>query len=256
MSRSVFRGPQCDLSGAYVAMIGGAQTFGKYVVAPFPALVEEATGYPVANLGGLNAGVEFYLSDPCALQVARKAQVAVVQVTGAEALSNRFYTVHSRRNDRVLTATPALRALFPEVEFTDIHFTRHLLTVLQVAGPDRFAGVMAELKATWIVRMRALLAELPPRRILLWMADAALPACANSLDPRAGPLLIDRQMVEAVLPAVSTFLQVVPSAAARAEGVRRMQFPDGEQHCARFLPGGTAHREVAEAMIPALMRLF
>ncbi|HLQ19378.1 MAG TPA: DUF6473 family protein, partial [Tabrizicola sp.] len=103
-SKALFRGPQRDLSLPYVAMLGGSATFGKYVERPYPALVEAALGRPVANLGGLNAGPDFYLTDPAALDVAARAQVAVVQVTGAEALSNPFYTVHSRRNDRFLAA--------------------------------------------------------------------------------------------------------------------------------------------------------
>ncbi|WP_309667822.1 DUF6473 family protein [Tabrizicola sp.] len=260
MSRSVFRGPRRDLSGAYLAMIGGSQTFGKYVTAPFPTLVEEAMGVPVANLGGLNAGPEFYLADPETLAIARGARLAVVQITGAEALSNRYYTVHSRRNDRFLGATPALRALYPEVEFTDIHFTRHLLLVLQAAGVDRFAKVVAALKSTWIDRMRTLLSHLPRQRILLWMADDPVPDNATQLDPGTpfagpGPLLVDGAMVAALLPEVSTFLQVVPSAAARAEGVRRMQFPESAQHSAHCLPGATAHREAAEALIPAILRV-
>ena len=112
-SKSLFRGPLRDLSRPYVAMLGGSPTFGKYVDHPYPALVERALGLPVANLGGLNAGPDFYLSDPGLMDVAAGAQLAVVQITGAEAVSNPFYSVHGRRNDRFLAATPALRPLTP-----------------------------------------------------------------------------------------------------------------------------------------------
>jgi hypothetical protein len=256
MSRAVFRGPRRDLSGHYVAMLGGSPTFGKYVAAPFPLLVEQATGHPVANLGGLNAGPDFYLSDPAALAVAAGARVAVVQVTGAEAMSNPFYTVHSRRNDRFLAATPALRALYPEVEFTDIHFTRHLLIVLQRAGPGRFAGVVAGLKANWLLRMQALLAQLPPRRVLLWLADTAPPVQATNLDPACGPLFIDAAMLAALRPLVSAVIDVVPSDTARAEGLRRMQVPETEVATARCLPGSAVHDEVAARLAPVVARLL
>lgn len=256
MSRAVFRGPQRDLTGDYVAMLGGSPTFGKYVAAPFPLLVEEATGHPVANLGGLNAGPDFYLSDPAALQVAAGARVAVVQVTGAEAMSNPFYTVHSRRNDRFLAATPALTALYPEVEFTEIHFTRHLLLVLQQSGPDRFATVAAGLKANWLQRMQALLAQLPDRRVLLWLADAAPPEVACHLDPACGPLLVDAAMLAVLRPLVSTQVNAVPSEQARAEGLCRMQVPETELVTARCLPGSAVHHEVAALLSPVVASLL
>ena len=253
-SRSVFRGPPRDLSRPYVAVLGGSQTVGKYVAAPFTTLVEEATGHPVVNLGSQNAGVELYLADPATLEVASRARLAVVQITGAECLSNRFYTVHSRRNDRFLAARPALTALFPEVELTDIHFTRHLMLVLRAAGEDRFATLVAHLKANWLGRMGQLLANLPARRVLLWMADAPLPDCAD--DPATGPMFVDCAMVDALMPRVAHLVEVVPSAAARAEGLCRMQFPDGEQETARLLPGVTAHGEVARALAPVVRGLF
>lgn len=254
MSRAVFRGPQRDLSGDYIAMLGGSQTFGSYVEAPFPTLVEEATGHLVVNLGGRNAGPELYLSDPAALRVASGARLAVVQITGAEGVSNQFFTVHGRRNDRFIAASPALTALFPEVDVTDIHFTRHLLLVLQAAGRDRFAGVVAHLKATWLGRMTQLLAHLPARRVLLWMAEGAVPVHAS--EPSAAPMFIDRAMIDALLPRVTRLVEASPSADARAEGLCRMQFPEAEQATARLMPGTTAHREVARALVPVVEALF
>lgn len=156
-SKTLFRGPERVLTQPFVAMLGGSPTFGKYVAQPFPALVERALDHPVANLGGLNAGPDFYLSDPAALAVAARARVAVVQVTGAEALTNPYYSVHSRRNDRFLAATPALRALFPTVDFAEVHFTRHLLQVLERSDPAACAQVVSGLKEAWMGRMRRLL---------------------------------------------------------------------------------------------------
>lgn len=256
LSRAIFRGPERDLSGAYVVTLGGSSTFGKYVEEPFPALLEKATGRPVANLGGLNAGPDFYLSDPAALRVAARARVAVIQITGADALSNPFYSVHARRNDRFLAATPALRTLFPEVEFTDIHFTRHLLMVLERADAGRFALVRDGLKANWLLRMRALLGHLPARRVLLWLADSAPPARAERLDPASGPLLVDMSMLNALRPEAGILIEAVPSPEALAEGVARMQFPQTEAAQARHLPGLAVHREVAALLAPVVTELL
>jgi hypothetical protein len=256
LSRPVFRGPERDLSGSYIVALGGSPTFGKYVVNPYPALLEQATGHQVANLGGLNAGPDFYLSDPAALRVAAQARVAVVQITGADALTNPFYTVHARRNDRFLAARPALRTLFPEVEFTDIHFTRHLLMVLQRTDAARFAVVLAGLKANWLQRMRQLLACLPPRRVLLWLGDSLPPARANGLDPALGPLMVDRDMLATLGPEVTALVEAVPSPEAQAEGIARMHFPQTEAAQARHLPGSAVHGEVAALLGPVVKALL
>ncbi len=255
-SRAVFRGPLRDLSRPYVAMLGGSPTFGKYVATPFPALVEAATGTSVVNLGALNAGPDFYLSDPAVLDVAAGAEVAVVQITGAEALSNPYYSVHSRRNDRFLTATPALRALFPEVDFADIHFTRHLLLVLARTDQARFSTIVQALKANWLARMRDLLAQLPPCRVLLWLADGAPPAQDSAHDLDQAPLLVDAVMLAELQPAVSAVIEAIPSHKARNEGTTYMHYPETEATLARCLPGSTMHREIADLLAPCVRSLL
>lgn len=253
-AKAVFRGPGRDLSRPYVAMLGGSATFGKYVDQPYPALVETALGWPVANLGGLNAGPDFYLSDPATLDIAAGARAAVVQVTGAEVLSNPFYTVHGRRNDRFLAATPALRALVTQVDFTDIHFTRHLLQVLRRADAGVFAQVVQGLRQTWLARMRQLLAGLPARRVLLWLADAPPPDRADSLD--RAPLFVDRGMLDALRLEVAAIVIVTPSSRARAMARFDMTYAETEAMQAACLPGAAVHAEVADRLAPVLTRLM
>lgn len=251
-ARATFRGPARDLRGPYVAMLGGSSTFGKYVAAPFPDLVEQALGRTVVNLGGQNAGPDFYLADRGALDVAGRARVAVMQVTGAEALSNPWYMVHSRRNDRVLAVSPELRTLFPEIDFAEIHFTRPLLSALQAADACRFKTVVDILQETWVVRMNQLLTHLPPRRLLLWLSDAAPPETALSLDAPWGPLLVDSAMIEALGPAVTKVVQVMPTASALVEGAAGLSFPQTEAVQARSHPGSAVHAEVAARLAPLL----
>jgi Domain of unknown function (DUF6473) len=255
-SRAVFRGPARDLTLPYAAMLGGSSTFGKYVARPYPALVEQSLGRPVVNLGALNAGADFYLADPPALNIAARARAAVVELAGAEALSNPFYTVHSRRNDRFLAATPALRALYPEVDVTDIHFTRHLLQVLHRTDPERFARVVSGLQTNWVARMRQLLLHLPPRRLLLWLADAPPPDTAFAPEAAGGPLFVNATMVRALWPAVSGLVFAMPGPATRARGVDGMMFPEIEATQAALLPGPAQHAEVAAQLAQTLARLF
>lgn len=256
LSRAVFRGPERDLSGSYIVALGGSPTFGKYVAQPYPALLEEATGLPVANLGGLNAGLDFYLSDPAALRVAAHARVAVLQITGADAVSNPFYTVHVRRNDRFVAANPALRALYPEVDFTEIHFTRHLLQVLWRTDAYRFETIRHALQETWLTRMRQLLVHLPLRRVLLWLADSHPPAITTVVETGNRPLLVDEAMLAALGPISTALVEAVPSPMARAEGLARMQVPQTEVELARYLPPSAVHDEVAALLAPVVMDLL
>jgi hypothetical protein len=255
-SRAVFRGPKRDVTGDYVAVLGGSASFGKYVAQPYPALLERALDCPVANLAAQNAGPDLYLADPAALAIAAGAAVAVVQVTGAEGLSNPFYSVHARRNDRFVAATPALRALYPQVDFTEIHFTRHLLTVLRRADPQRFEEVLRVLQDTWVLRMRNLLARLPAWRVLVWLSDAPPTDVASDPAPGFSPWLVDRGMLAALQGPRTRLVELVASPAALTEGAAGMQYPPTEAQQALALPGAAVHAEAAGRLAPEIGRLI
>lgn len=255
-SRLSFRGPRRELTGEYVVMLGGSETYGRFVTAPFPSLVEERLGMPVANLGCQNSGPDVYLADRPVLEVTRNAHVAVVQVTGAQNLTNRYYTVHPRRNDRFTHATPLLRSLYRDVDFTGIHFTGHLLMVLAGKGQERFAPIMAELKVLWLQRMKMLMQHLPERRVLLWIADRRPLAAGLRGGPSYAPWLIDREMLDELKPLVSAQVEVVMSPEARAEGVGAMRFAPVDEAAAWSLPGAAAHHEVAKTLLPVIKGLL
>lgn len=253
-SRLTFRGPLRDLSREYLVSLGSSETYGRFVVAPFPALIEENLGIPVANLGAPNAGPDVYLGDRGVIEVAADAHLAVLQVMGAQNMTNRYYTVHPRRNDRFVAATPLLRSMYRDVDFTEIHFTRHLIQTLWSRGPERFEPIAAELKSLWRERMTAILLRLPPRRILFWMADHVPPVAAD--DPTAAPALVDRSMVTALRPHAAAYVEHIPSDAARADGLRSMRFLPGEERAVHEVPNAAIHQEAAESLLPAIERLL
>ena len=111
-SKLAFRGPPRPLPRDYVCFVGGTETFGKFVSRPFPALVEDMTGLTSLNLGSANAGLDSFVQDPTVIAMARQARLVVLQLMGPQYLSNRFYTVHPRRNDRFLKANAPLRRLY------------------------------------------------------------------------------------------------------------------------------------------------
>jgi len=254
-SKLLFRGPRRDLERPYVAVLGGTETYGKFVPVPYPVLVEEATGVRMVNLGCVNAGLDVYVNDPAVLEIAAGALATVVQIVGAQNLSNRFYAVHPRRNDRFLAASALLRELYPEVDFTEFHFTRHLLQSLHAQAPERFKVVAAELCATWVARMVGLLDHIPGKTVLMWLADHAPPPPGRHPDLLADPLMIDADMIATARAHASAYLEVVSSAAARAGGLAGLAFAPLEQPAALEVPGPAVHREVARALAVALQRL-
>ena len=251
-SRLTFRGPRRSLDRPYVAFLGGAETYGKFVAEPFADLVEDESGYAAINLGCINAGPDVYLAEPEVIRIAHGAEAVVLQIMGAANLSNRYYSVHPRRNDRFIAATPLLSALYREVDFTEFHFTRHMLTTLQTVSKDRFEMVAEDLRRTWVARMAELLGQLPARTVLLWMADAPPLARGQRGTLRDEPVLVDRAMVAEIVPRAGAYVEAVTSPGARLASLDGMAFAALEALAAAALPGPSVHREVAAQLVVAL----
>ncbi|RUS60278.1 hypothetical protein EGN72_10870 [Pseudorhodobacter sp. E13] len=255
-SKLVFRGPKHSLRQPYSVAIGGTETYGKFVPEPYSVLLAQLTGRSVVNFGYMNAGPDVFLHDPEVLDIAAHAELTIVQIVGAQNLSNRYYTVHPRRNDRFLRASVWLQKTFREVDFTDFHFTRHMLQSLYEVSPQRFREVAAELQATWVARMQLLLQSLKGPTLLLWMADRPPPAADAAMEPYSNPVLINAAMIDQVRGAASAYLEVVTSQQANDEGVDQMAFSAMDRAAAEGVPGPRAHREVAEAIADATRQLF
>ena len=254
-SRLIFRGPKRSLDPPYVAVLGGTETYGKFIANPYPALLERKTGRQMVNLGCPNAGPDVFLQDSEILKIAAGADLTILQIPGAANLCNRFYDVHPRRNDRFLRASPWLRALYRDVDFTEFHFTRHMLHRLHAVSAERFGLVVTELRSAWVTRMQAVLDRLPGPVILLWMAGHAPGGDAAPVDLMAEPVLVDAAMLAALGPVGQNRIEVIYSDAARAEGVENLCFTGLERPAAEGVPGTRAHHEVAAALAPVLARL-
>lgn len=249
-SKLVFRGPPRDMGGRYGVVIGGTETFGKYVAQPFAEHLEAALGMPVVNLGVSNGGPEVFLAEAEVTRIARNARTVVVQVLGAQNQSNLYYTVHPRRNDRVLGVTGAMRALYPEVDFTEFHFTRHLLQSLHGVSRGRFGLVVAELQARWVERMAAFLRGLGERTVLMWTgAQPPLVDASQQIGPRY-PAFVDKAMVQKMAALVARQIEFCPA-------MERPAPDDIMQNLAieAGVLGMRAHRDIADRLVPVLREL-
>lgn len=248
-SKLLFRGPRKKMEGDYVAVIGGTETYGKFVERPFTDLVEDEIGTSSINFGCVNAGPDVFLNEPVLLEACSKARVTVIQAMGAQNMSNRFYAVHPRRNDRFLKASVLLKTVFREVDFTDFHFTRHMLSTLKKLSEERFALVEDELKEAWKARMQVMLEKIQGKTVVLWIDDSN---SEGESDLGRDPLFVDREMIEAIRPYCTKVVEVSLTDQAKAEGVEGMVYPEMEEPMAKAMMGLRAHSEIASALSGAL----
>ena len=252
-SKILFRGPKRPLNAPYVAFFGGTTTYGKFIETPFSNLIEEGLGLPCINFGCVNGGVDVYAADPVLRDAAIGARVTVIQVTSPRNMSNRFYKVHPRRNDRFVEASPLLRTIYREVDFAEFNFTNHMLQRLLLISPERFHAVLDELRTAWLARMRLVLSQIPGKTVLLWASDHAPSETATDID--TDPAFVNSGMIAEIEPLVTKVVKVVASREAREAGTDGMVFAEMDAPAAATMLGPKVHREIADALLPVLLDL-
>ena len=250
-SKLMCRGPRRKLDKPYMAFLGGSETYGKFVDQPFVALVEQAIGTPCVNLGSANSGLDAYLQDPDILGIAAGARLTVVQVMGAQNLSNRYYRVHPRRNDRFLAASPLLKTIYREVDFTEFHFNKHLLGTLKSISPERFRIVQYELQQAWLGRMRLLLGSLTCKPVLLWLRYGAEPSTPLGQKP----LLVGRDMLDHLAEDIAGIIEVPVARTGESNELDKMRFGPMQAPAATHMIGPDTHRLIAD-QVTGIVREF
>ncbi|SLN45434.1 DUF6473 family protein [Roseisalinus antarcticus] len=248
-SRLTFRRPRRTLDAPYAAFVGGAETFGKFLEDPFVDRIERRTGVTCVNFGIVNAGIGAHLGDSAVMATCHDAALTVVELMGAHNLSNRFYQVHPRRNDRFVRATPLLQEVYDEVDFADFVFTRHMLAALRSVCPKRFEIVRRELRRVWVERMTEFLSELPRKPLLLWLAprhDDEAETDAEWMEP----LFVTSGMIEKIRPLGRGLIEICPDAKSLEVGRRVLVHEPGEAKAANLMMGADAHEQVARAIGP------
>lgn len=254
-SRMLFRGPRKRLDLPYIAFIGGTETYGKFIEKPFPYLVEKAMRQTCVNFGCVNGGIDVFVHDPTVIDICHNAELTVIQVMGAQNLSNRFYSVHPRRNDRFLRPSSVLQAIYQDVDFSEFAFTRHMLSALHTKSIERFETVVEELRQAWMARMKNLISQIGHRCILLWFSEDKLTDDHWSDRPgqlQVDPLFITASMIDALRDHVRDVVIANPSDAAIARNTIGMHFPESQFKVASEMLGVDCHLDASMALIPRI----
>ena len=252
-SPMTFRGPRAELGQEFVLCLGGSETFGKFSPDPYPDLLAQRLDRQVVNMGAMNAGIDLLLHDPAIDTALDRAGAVVLQLPGAANLSNRFFSVHPRRNDRFVKASTMMRTIYREVDFTEFHFTRHMLTALRRRSEDRFMIVVEELRAAWRARMALLLNRIGVPVHLLWLSRRA-PGDDPMDEEGLGfdPLFVDADMVAGLEPLAASVSVCILPEDARVPAARGMFYGRGEEPAARLMPGPEDHDRVAAMLAGAM----
>ncbi|MEP3843845.1 MAG: DUF6473 family protein [Paracoccaceae bacterium] len=253
-SKLRFRGPKRDLDKPFVAFFGGTNTYGKFVERPFADLIEDELGTACVNFGCLNAGVDVLAHDSFMCEIRDRSRISVVQIVSPRNMSNRFYTVHPRRNDRFLKPSALLEAVYKEVDFSQFNFTKHMLKRLHEVSSDRFRAVKEEIQTAWCARMRQILGEMSGQVVLLWVSDRKPED--DQTEFGRDPWFVSREMLDEVTSKVAAYVEVVASPNVVNLGTEGMVYSEMEEPAARTLLGPAAHREVAEKLVPVLRSLL
>lgn len=251
-SKLMCRGPRRRLDKPYVAFLGASETYGKFVEQPFVTLVEQAMGKTCVNLGSANSGLDAYVQDQEILRIADEAELSVIQVMGAQNLSNRYYRVHPRRNDRFLAASSLLQMIYREIDFTDFHFNKHLLGTLKATSPERFAIVQEELQQAWLGRMRLLLGAITRKPLLLWLRHEPEPAAKLG----AKPLLVGRHMLDQLQPEIEGIIEIHVARTGESTELDGMRFGPMQAPAASHMIGPATHREIAHKVAGVVRTLL
>lgn len=243
-SRLRFRAQGRGLTDNYIAVIGGAETFGRHVEAPFADLLEQALGLRCVNLGVAGAGPGAFLDDPGVIAICAGARLTVIQLGGVQNVGNRFYAVHPRRNDRLIRPTGMMRAVFPEVDFTIFHFTRHMLEHLHRVSPRRFGMIRDELRRAWVAGMNRLTARIGGPIVLAWIGDRG-PADPGDTTFDGDPLFLTARMMADLRGRIHGLAEVLDISRSEDEALEGKRYDLAEIGAALRLPGPRAHGALA-----------
>lgn len=167
--------------------------------------------------------------------------------------SNHFYRVHSRRNDRFLAPTKDLISLYPEIDFTEVHFVRHLMSCLEKVRDARIEVVLDELRRNWVRKIGKFLQSLEIPVILLRLHVLRGELGAHHID--SANVGVTDQMIKTVGKPCADIVDVKTHVCGQSDEIEDMLFGTLQQPMAEHMIGPAAHRAIAAALMRRIRNL-
>ena len=201
--RQVFRGPAPDLDRPYIAFFGAAQTFGRFVQTPFPALLGARLGVGALNLGVGGAGPRHF-DRPAYLKLANGAEAVVLQALSGRSASSSLFDNSAAGG--LIGATSLSEKPLRAEDFLE--------RAAKTLTAREFARVIEEMRADYVATFLALIGKISAPRILLWLSTRT-PDYAedytNAPDGVLGafPQLVNARMVAEIAARCDAYVECV-----------------------------------------------
>jgi len=247
LGAATFRGPEIDLSRSYLACVGAAQTFGRFVAEPYPALLGARLGIPVLNLGIGGAGPRQFLK-PAFLQLLNQAEAVVIQVLSGRSASNSLF-------DNSVSGGMVGRVRVDQSMRRSDEFFREFCAT---ASRDALAALVAETRDDYMASFIQLLQKITAPKILLWLSTRPPGAHDDYSNPPNSvfgpfPQLVNRKMAAELAACADEYVESISSAGLPQRLWRTKDSIDGavarggvlENH---YYPSPQMHEAAADAL--------
>jgi hypothetical protein len=195
-----FRGP-LDQGPDAIAWLGAAQTFGRFVAEPAPAMVGKRLGLGTLNLGRGGMGPEYFLRHPELLEEVNRCRVAVIQVMSARASDNSLFRSQGGGSSGIRLDTGA-RCPDP------------ILIVKDLIAQDKrreAAKISRESQQAYVQSMKRLFDAIKPPKVLFWFSFRSPPPAIKGYRRMIDvfPHLVSRRMVNQIRQSADGYVEVV-----------------------------------------------
>lgn len=249
LPRPDFRGPAVDRTKPYIACIGAAQMFGRFVERPMTALLAERLGVQVLNLGIGGAGPRLFAS-PHYLELVNGAELVVVQVLAGRSEGNSRFD--NSKSGRIWGTRVS--------DKKEMRFEQFLTELVETESTEVVKSVVQETRDNYVRSYAALREKIERPAVLLWWSHRTPEYEADYTS--AGillnrfPQLIDRATLDRVREGFDGFVECVS-----ARGTPQIVWPGTEPVAGaevengnvvnRYYPTPEMHEDAVEALLPA-----
>ena len=252
------RGPVTwDGQSPFVAYIGAAQTFGRYCLHPFPAIIRRTLPIQFVNLGAAGVGPAFYIRKR-SLGLLKAAKAVVIQVMSGRSVSNSLL-----ENPHAGGALKRRDLANSEPEFAlDVW-----KSVLRDYGPAFTLRLAEETRQVYVAEMRTLLESIQAKKVLLWFSRRApdYQMQTGKIESIFGdfPQLVNRDVLASFKHLADAYVEVVTDRGLpqplfnRFTGEPHLQNPGvPNQFANRYYASPEMHDDAATTLGPVLKKLL
>jgi len=272
------RGPRrvAGRTERYVAYVGAAQTFGRFVAHPFPELVSERIGVPALNMGRAGEGPAWYLETDGVLDWLRGAEAVVVQVMSGRSVPNSMMATPYSGGAIVFREGGPPDPTFWTGKGTTVPGMRAgkaYQWLIEHTDEETVRRVVAETRSTWVQLMSDLLDAVQTRTVLLWFSHRPprYREGFSSVGRLFGgfPQMVNEEMVGEVRAHADEYVEVVTER-GRPQTLRNLETgeieevfdrehfpnrPDETRALNTYYPSPEMHEDVVGPLSEALIRL-